>query len=151
MIKAIRIPPTIDDPLWRVEIDPHDFATYQGITGGNMQTHDLRNPSMTLYSNGVSTTPLNIRATLMLWVHDPESAYHVMIAGQALLTGNDEGADVDVPKEVIELATKAQGYKVEVNGENDGLTYDNLAFAYAAVVYQTAPSKPGGEVKIRIT
>jgi len=33
-------------PLRRVELDPHNFATYQGLTGGNIQTHELRNPNI---------------------------------------------------------------------------------------------------------
>ena len=53
-----------------------------GLTGGNMQTHELHNPAMTLYSNGVSVTPLNIRATLVAWVHNRELAYQTTIAGR---------------------------------------------------------------------
>lgn len=47
--------------------------------------------------------------------------------GQLLLTGNHEGADVDVPDEVLELIFKAQRYKVEVNG--DVMTYEELSSA----------------------
>ncbi len=91
MINAVVIPVALDHPLRCVELDPHDFAAYQGPTGGNMQTHELHNPAMTLYSNGVSVTPLNIRATLVAWVHNRELAYQTMIAGQAILTGNVTG------------------------------------------------------------
>ena len=63
MINAVVIPVALNHPLRCAELDPHDFATYQGLTGGNIQTHELRNPAMMLYSNGVSVTPLNIRAT----------------------------------------------------------------------------------------
>lgn len=53
----------------------------------------MRDPAMTLYLNGASKTHLNIRAMLMLWVHNREAAYKTMIAGQALLTSNDGGED----------------------------------------------------------
>ena len=100
-----------------------------------MQTHELHNPAMTLYSNRVSVTPLNIRAPLVASVHNRELAYQTMIAGQAILTGNDDGADTDIPK--------AQRYKVEVNGKGDGFTYEELPFAYAAAAYHT-----GDEVSV---
>ncbi|MCA1602653.1 MAG: hypothetical protein LC776_13745 [Acidobacteria bacterium] len=143
MINAVVIPVDLEHPLRRVQIDPHDFAAYQGLTGGNMQAHELRNPSMRLYSNGVSITPLNIRAMLVAWVHNGELAYKTMIAGQVILTGNDEGHDTDVPEEIMELIFKVQKYKVEVNGKGDGITYDELPFAYAAAV-----SEQEGEVKV---
>jgi len=143
MINAVVIPVALDHPLRCVELDPHDFAAYQGPTGGNMQTHELHNPAMTLYSNGVSVTPLNIRATLVAWVHNRELAYQTMIAGQAILTGNDDGADTDIPEEIMELIFKAQRYKVEVNGKGDGFTYEELPFAYAAAAYHT-----GDEVSV---
>ncbi len=62
-----------------------------------------------------------------------------MIAGQALLTGNDKGADADVPGEILELIFKAQCYKVEVGGKSDGPSYEELPFAYAAGAYHTTP------------
>ena len=76
----------------------------------------------------------------MLWVHNREAAYNTMIFEQALFTGNDEGADVDVPEEILELIFKTQRFKMEVNGRGDGMTYEELPYAYAAVVYHMAPS-----------
>ncbi|MGH8544741.1 MAG: hypothetical protein ACREX3_14170 [Gammaproteobacteria bacterium] len=143
MINAVVIPVDLEHPLRRVELDPYDFAAYQGLTGGNMQTHELRNPAMRLYSNGVSVTPLNIRAMLLTWVHNRDVAYKAMIAGQVILTGNDEGHDADVPEEIMELIFKAQKYKVEVNGKGDGITYEELPFAYAV-----AASEQEGEVSV---
>jgi len=49
-----------------------------------------------------------------------------MIAGQALLTGNDDGADTDVPEEIMELIFKAQRYKMEVGGKGDCFIYEEL-------------------------
>ena len=140
MIKAVVIPPAMDHPLRCVELDPKEISVYEGVTGGNLQTYVMRNPAMTLYSNSASKTPLNVRATLMLWVHNRNTAYHTMVSGQALFTGNDEGADVDVPDEIMELVFKAQQYTVEVNGKGDGMTYEELPYAYAAAVYHMAPS-----------
>ncbi len=140
MITAVVIPAALDQPLQCVEIDPHDFSAYQGVTGGNMQAHELRYPAMTLYSNTVSTTPINIRAMLILWVHNRELAYRTMIAGQALLTGNDQGADSDVPEEIVELIFKSQRYKVEVKRKVEGLAYEELPFVYAAGVYHLSQS-----------
>jgi len=148
VINVVVIPVDLEHPLRRVELDPYDFAAYQGLTGGNMQAHELRKPAMTLYSNGVSVTPLNIRATLLAWVHNRELAYKTMIAGQAILTGNDEGRDADVPDEIMKLIFKSQKYKVEVNGKGDGITYEELPFAYAAAVRDTTDPEPEGEVRV---
>ena len=79
MIKAVIMPPTMDHPLRRVEIDPKDISIYKGVTGGNRQTYELCNPAMTLYSNSGSKALINIRATLILWVHNRDATYRPMI------------------------------------------------------------------------
>lgn len=148
MITVIVIPVALDEPLRRVELDPDDFAAYQGLTGGNRRTHALHAPAMTLHANGVSVTPVNLRATLLLWVHSSELAGRGIIAGQAFLTGDEDGADVSVPDEILALIFEAQGYKVEVDGQSDGLSYEELALAYAVGVYHTASPETGGEVRV---
>lgn len=40
----------------------------------------------------------------------------------------------DVPDEIMELIFKAQRYTVEVNGKGDGMTYEELPYAYAAAL-----------------
>ena len=140
MIKAVVIPPATDRPLYCVTIDPKEISFYEGAADNNRQTYELRNPIMTLYSNSASKTPLNIRATLILWVHNRTMTYRSMIFGQALLTGNSEGVGTDVPEEIIELIFKDQHYRIEENGSKGGLTYQELPYAYGAALNCTAPS-----------
>lgn len=135
MINAVIIPAAMDQPLRCAELDFQDFAISQG---SDMQIHELHNPAMRLYWNGVSKAPLNIRAMFILWAHNRELAYRTMVSGPALLTGTDEGTDVDVPDEVLGLIFKAQRYKLEASG--DGTRYEQLPFAYAATVYDSVPS-----------
>ena len=140
MIKAVVIPPATDRPLYCVTIDPKEISFYEGAADNNRQTYELRNPIMTLYSNSASKTPLNIRATLILWVHNRTMTYRSMIFGQALLTGNSEGVDTDVPEEIIELIFKDY-YKIEKDDSmGDGIRYEELPYVYAAALNWTAPS-----------
>jgi hypothetical protein len=136
MIRAVIIPPALDQPLRCVELNLQEFATSQGE---DIQAYELRHPAMRLYSNEVNKAPLNIRAMFILWAHNRELAYRTMVAGPALLTGGDNDADVDVPDEIMGLIFKATRYKVEADG-SDGLRYEELPFSYADTVYDSVPS-----------
>lgn len=132
MINVVVIPVALDEPLWAVRLDPKDFDTYQGIVGGNIRTLDLDSPPMKLYSNDVTEPPLNLRATLILWLYNSDLSGKGLISGRAFLTGNEEGADVSVPNDMLELLLHTGGYRIEVNGRCDGTPYDDLTFAYNA-------------------
>jgi hypothetical protein len=136
MINAVIIPPAMDQPLRCVELNLQDFAKYQA---GTMQAYELSNPAMRLYLNGICKPCLNIRAMFILWAHNRELAYRTTVTGPALLTGVDNGANVDVPDEIMGLIFKATRYRVAADGR-DGLRYEELPFSYADTVYDSVPS-----------
>jgi len=118
---------------------------YQRIIGGLIEHVALETPPAAMYVNEegkIHGLPLNRRATLLLWMHNPAFRYADIVVGDALLTGpaDGHGYDTNVPDELVQTLFAARRFRaeVQVHGESgwhgNARRFDNWASAYSYVL-----------------
>lgn len=118
MSTALVIPAEIDEPIRLHQLDPDSMTDYHDLVGGNFQLLHLFRPQATLYVNEegkLLDLPVNLRATALLWVHNRSFRGHDMIVGDAFIVGpgDDDGDDLPVPDELVDLLLHTEHYQVE--------------------------------------
>jgi hypothetical protein len=117
-INSIIIPAAYEQPLRQGELSRDGLADRQQLVGGYIQGVDLIAPHARLYCNEdgkFMQLPLNKRATLLLWAHNPQFRYQDYIAGDAFLVGPAQrSADSSVPDEYVRTLFDATRFRVEL-------------------------------------
>jgi hypothetical protein len=126
---GIVIPTDMEEPMYVADFS--DYRDYQKVIGGNFEPVDLTEPTeATVYVDEeglLKSLPLNVRATLMVMVHNPAFLYHgANLLGTAVIVGapDDEGETKDVPSEFVELLLHTTSYKIEVQTSDDKETWN---------------------------
>lgn len=144
-IHSIVIPADEESAMRQAEIGASHLADYQAITGGLIEHIELQNPLSSLYINEegkLLELPVNRRATLLLWMHNPAFRMRDLIVGDALLVGpaDSEGYDTNVPDALTATLFEAKRFRteVQVHGEDgwhgNDLHFDNWVNAYSYVL-----------------
>lgn len=140
-VNSIVIPADTEVAMRREQIAPR-LPDYQAITGGSIERVSLENPAASLYVNEdgkLLELPLNRRATLLLWMHNPAFRYRDAIVGDALLIGpvDGDGYDTKVPDELANVLFETKRFRpeVQVHGESgwhgNDRRFDNWIDAYS--------------------
>jgi hypothetical protein len=140
-INSIVIPVDEDQPLVQDQLPTASLESRQRLVGGLIQGIDLTDPAARLYCNEegkVLELPLNRRATLLLWAHNPDFRYRDVIVGDAFLVGpiGRRSTDTSVPDEYVERLFKAKQFRVEVKSSGNtewrdqGMRFDQWDAAY---------------------
>lgn len=129
-INSIVIPADDELPLQGSQLDPTSVADYRDLIKGSLEVTTLRYPPASLYINEqgkLQELPLNVRATMLLWMHSPTARYGDFIAGDAVLVGptGHDGNDTDVPKTFVDTLLETRRFHVEVQPQGDVLWYRN--------------------------
>lgn len=122
MPTGIVIPVVEEERISRVEVD--HFTDYQKVIGGYFQVIELANPSASLYMDEegkMKGLPLNHRATLLMWLHNPAFRQRDYVCGPALLLGQPDrgGVTQSVPQSLEALLFGTVKYKFEVQTVDD--------------------------------
>jgi hypothetical protein len=117
-INSIIIPADYGESLRQDELPREGLAQRQELVGGYIQGVELIEPHARLYCNEDGKflqLPLNKRATLLLWAHNPRFRYQDYIAGDAYMVGPvRRSADSSVPDEYVHTLFKATRFRVEL-------------------------------------
>lgn len=129
-IASIVIPANADQPLRQERIDATDLDVYQDLVSGHIELVILDRPPASLYCNSDGKDlrlPLNRRATLLLWAHQPAIRYRDFIAGDVFLTGppGRHGWDTDTPESYLATLLRATRFRIEVQTHGDPTWYGN--------------------------
>lgn len=127
---GVVIPVLESEPLFTITVN--DYKDYQKVVEGTFQILDLDEPPASLFVNDEGKNlsfPMNRRATLLLWVHNPAFFQRDVIAGPALLIGaaNAQGITQGVPDALYDLFFETPAYKAEVQTIGDPKWYGNQA------------------------
>jgi hypothetical protein len=144
-INTIIIPADNELAMRLDEIGASHLPDYQAVTGGLIERVGLDNPPSSLYFNEegkLLELPLNRRATLLLWMHNPAFRYQDLIVGDALLVGpaDREGYDTNVPDALAATLFETKRFRTEVQVHGEGgwhgndLRFDNWVNAYSYVL-----------------
>lgn len=117
-INSIVIPADYGQPLRQSELPREGLPDRQRLVGGYIQGVDLLEPRARLYCNEdgkYMQLPLNKRATLLLWAHNPRFRYQDYIAGDAFIVGPaSRSGDSSVPEEYVRTLFEATRFRVEL-------------------------------------
>lgn len=123
-----------------------DYKQYQNTIGGYFQVIDLTDPECSLFMDEdgkLKSLPMNRRATLLMWMHNPQFRGFDVVCGTAVLIGQPDhnGDTQDIPQELCNLLLDTKSYRYEVQVLNDPLSwvgnqavYDNWVDAYNAAL-----------------
>jgi hypothetical protein len=117
-INSIVIPADYEQPLRQGELSRDGLTDRQQLVGGYIQGVDLVEPHARLYCNEDGKflqLPLNKRATLLLWAHNPRFRYQDYIAGDAYIVGlAQHSADTSVPEQYVRTLFEATRFRVQL-------------------------------------
>jgi hypothetical protein len=118
-INSIIIPADDEAMMRQEQIGASHLPDYQAVTGGLIEHIELEDPPSGLYINEegkLLELPVNRRATLLLWMHNPAFRYRDVIVGDALVAGptDGEGYDTNVPDELAKTLFDAKRFRTEV-------------------------------------
>ena len=141
LINSIVIPAEEEQPL-QTQLLTTSLEDRQELVGGLIQAIDLADPPARLYCNEegkVLELPMNKRATLLLWAHNPAFRYRDVLVGDVYLVGpvGRHSTDTSVPDEYVERLFEARQFRVEVKQHDDpewhdqGARFDQWTTAYA--------------------
>jgi hypothetical protein len=110
----------------------------RSLVTGNLEVVELFRPPASLYINEegkLHDLPLNERATVITWTHNSAFRGRDLILGDAFIVGpvDDEGNDLTVPNELVELLFNTSSYRMEVQTHGtrtwsgNQLTWDNCS------------------------
>lgn len=125
-IGTIVIPAGEEYGVRQDEIGASNLADYQRLVNGTIEHVALARPPASMYVNEegkLEGLPINRRATLLLWMHNPAFRYADVVAGDALVTGpaDGNGYDTSVSEELLQTLFEAKRFRaeVQVHGEAD--------------------------------
>lgn len=144
-IRSIVIPSGEEYELRSDEIGSSNLPDYQRRVGGLIEHVGFSQPAASLYVNEegkINELPMNRRATLLVWMHNPAFRYRDVIVGDALLTGpaDEHGRDTNVPDELSHALFEAKRFRaeVQVHGEagwhGNDRRFNNWVDAYSYVL-----------------
>jgi Domain of unknown function (DUF3846) len=118
-INALVLPADQVLPATQDQIGASNLPEYQQLVGGLVEHVALAKPPSGMYFNEegkVRGLPLNRRATLLLWLHNPAFRYADVITGDALLVGpvDRDGYDTNAPEELVQTLFEAKQFRAEV-------------------------------------
>ena len=131
-VNNLVIPADDEQPLSRNQLPAAGLEDRQQLVGGLIQGVDLTDPPARLYCNEegkVLELPLNKRATLLLWAHNPAFRYRDVIVGDAYLVGpvGRHSTDTSVPDEYVQRLFETRQFRVEVKQRDDAEWHDQGA------------------------
>lgn len=140
-INSIVIPADDEAPLRQHQLPATSLKERQRLVGGLIQGIYLTDPTAHLFCNEEGKgldLPMNKRATLLLWAHNPAFRYLDTIVGDAFLVGpvGKYSTDTSAPDEYVERLFEARQFRVEVQLPGDphwhdqGAQYDEWTTAY---------------------
>ena len=120
MVTGVIIP--ADEALAISQCEFNDLRDYQMAVGGLIEAIDLDDPSMTFFANEEGKLiglPVNRRATMLWWLHNPATYGYDVLAGDAVLVGqpDQDGDTQSAPESIIGLLMDTPALKVEVQTE----------------------------------
>lgn len=123
MPQGVLIPVDEAEPL-RV-VDLKNVSDYQKLIGGWVEVTDLDSPEASIWfdeEGKLKNLPLNRRASLILWMHNPSFRDRDVVKGPAIVLGpgNEYGETQDVPAELKMLLTVRETLRVEVQTADNG-------------------------------
>lgn len=141
-INSVILPAADQEPVRQHELGVSSINEYQQLVGGLVQPLRLERPAMTLYCHEegkLLDLPLNHRATLLLWAHNPAFRYRDLVVGDAFLVGqpDEHGLDTDVPDELVKVLFETQSVRVDIQLEGEAapqpgqVRFDRWTEAYA--------------------
>lgn len=118
-IDGFIIPADAAFPIQHTEVPHNGLGTYQEIVGGHIEAIDLVMPEATFYideEGKLKDKPVNLRATAILWVHNPAYRKQDVIVGDAFLVGpvDENGDDTPIPDQLAELLNVPGRFQVEM-------------------------------------
>lgn len=141
-INTIVIPANEQVEVRQEQIGPSNLPDYQRLAGGFIERVTLDDPASEMYFNEegkLHELPLNRRATLLLWMHNPAFRYADYIAGDAFLVGpvDSDSYDTSVPDGFVRTLLEARRFRAEVQPQGEAgwygndLRFDNWVNAYS--------------------
>lgn len=154
------IPADPDIAIQQTELTLHDLNRRQEIVGGYIEAVNLAEPAATLYINEegkLHGLGVNVRATALVWMHNPAFRNVDIICGDALLIGPPDraGEDTAVPDALTALLAMPGKHRVDLRfagterWHGDTSVFDNWYTAYVRA-FQLEQDLPGVEA-IRVT
>ena len=123
MIKIVVVPADPLLPVRVADVDETNLRDAQTVGGGPGEPIDLARPGATLYASKhdeLDVLARNDRATLLAWVHAPELRGHIVLAGDAYLTGPLRGGvPTDAPGDLVAVLTGAVPGQAETLSRRD--------------------------------
>ncbi len=128
LVNSIVIPAEEEQPL-QTQLLTTSLEDRQELVGGLIQRIDLTDPPARLYCNEegkVMELPMNKRATLLLWAHNPAFRYRDVLVGDVYLVGpvGKHSTDTSVPDVYVERLFEASQFRVEVKQSGDAEWHD---------------------------
>lgn len=106
----------------RLAVSRHEFnhlRDYQGVVGGLVEAIDLDHPQMTFFANDEAKLiglPINRRATIIWWLHNPITYGFDVLSGDTVLVGqpDQDGDTQSAPAEFVSLLMDTPSFRVDV-------------------------------------
>jgi hypothetical protein len=144
-INGIVIPADEELGVRQDQLGASNLPDYQRVVGGLIEHLALENPASGMYFNEegkLRDLPLNRRATLLMWMHNPAFRYEDFVTGDALLVGpvDPNGYDTNAPDDFAQMLFEARRFRAEVEtyGEagwhGNERRFDNWVDAYSYVL-----------------
>lgn len=96
-----------------------DLADYQTAVGGYIEEISINPSRLTMFANEegkMKGLPVNKRATILWWLHNPGARHRDVLVGDVVLIGpaNAAGETLGIPDEMNQVLFQTETYKVEV-------------------------------------
>lgn len=159
MINAILIPAESTKPLRLLQVNETDAASYRNLVGDTLQVLGLGRPAASMYVDELgkrNRLATNLRATALLWVHNPAFRDQDHIVGPALVVGppTPSGYDQSIPNELGDLLTRVPAFEIQTRpfGERRWWTYfapfSDWLSAYTEAINMARRLGPFTEVRV---
>lgn len=124
MIKAILVPPDVEDPLVLVAVDERDHDNKHARLQNPIHRIDFWNPKASCYlvePGSAGSLPENQRATVLAWAHNSMVRGGASVRGPVIITGpvDDQGYDSDVPDILTHILTEEGEFSLDVQVYGD--------------------------------
>ena len=112
-----------------------ELADYQKAVGGYIEEINVNPPRLTMFANEegkVLGLPINMRATILWWLHNPTARHHDVLMGDVVLIGpaNAAGETLDIPDEMNRLLFQTVTYKIDVQASGSKNVWTTNARAF---------------------
>lgn len=129
-INSIVVPADEELAVRQDQLGASNLPDYQRVVGGLIEHLSLENPSSGMYFNEegkLRELPLNRRATLLMWMHNPAFRYADAVMGDALLVGpvDPNGYDTDAPDDLVQTLFEGKRFRAEVQVHGEAGWHSN--------------------------